>query len=414
MNANEIMTLGLGLTPPWQVVSSELDLESNPTELKLELSAGRGAEYPCPVCGTLCKAHDFKESRWQHLNFFQHKCTITANVPRVKCSEHGIHRINVPWAREGSGFTLLFEQVLLVLCREMPVAKVAEVTGVTDHRIWRVLSFYVQKALAKLDLSELHGIGVDETASKRGHNYVTIFVDMERETRPVIFATPGKGSETFVAFKEYLKAHSGSYRNITEVVCDMSPAFLSAANRELPFSDVTIDWFHVVQTFTRAVDNVRKLESREYNMPVGARWALVRAGETVQTQEQIAALEDLEKRGMETSKAYLIKEKLRWIRGAETKRAALWRATVFLQKARGILEGTRYMEPMRKALDTFERHREAIIARWESMLTNARLEGLNSLFQAARARARGYRNTMTFITMIYLIAAPIKELLFPV
>ena len=93
------------------------------------------------------------------------------------------------------------------------------------------------------------------------------------------------------------------------------------------------------------------------------------------------------------------------------KRAALWRASVFLQKARGILEGTRYIEPMRKALDTFERHREAIIARWESMLTNARLEGLNSLFQTARAR--GYRNTTTFITMIYLIAAPIKELLFP-
>ena len=160
----------------------------------------------------------------------------------------------------------------------MPVAKVAEVTGVTDHRIWRVLSFYVQKALAKLDLSELHGIGVNETASKRDHNYVTIFVDMERETRPVIFATPSKGSETFVAFKAYLKAHGGSFRNITEVVCDMSPAFLSAANKELLFSAVTIDWFHVVQTFTRAVDNVHKLESREYNMPVGVRWALVRAG----------------------------------------------------------------------------------------------------------------------------------------
>ena len=86
---------------------------------------------------------------------------------------------------------------------------------------------------------------------------------------------------------------------------------------------------------------------------------------------------------------------------------------LFLQKACGILAGTRYMEPMRKALDTFERHREAIIARWESMLTNARLEGLNSLFQAARAHARGYRNTTTFLTMIYLIAAPIKELLFP-
>ena len=194
----------------------------------------------------------------------------------------------------------------------------------------------------------------------------------------------------------------------------MSPAFLSAATRDLPFSAVTIDWFHVVQTFTRAVEDVLKLESRENNMPIGARWALVRAGETVRTKEHIAALEEFEKRGMESSKAYLIKEKLRWIRGADTKRAAArWRATVFIQKARGILAGTQDIEPMRKALDTFERYRETIIARWESMLTNVRLKDLNSLFQAARTRARGYRNTTTFITMIYLIAAPIKEFLLP-
>lgn len=413
MNANDIMTLGLELTPPWQVVSSALDLESNPTELRLELSAGRGAEYHCPVCGAMCKAHDFKEFRWQHLNFFQHRCIITANVPRVKCGQHGIHRINVPWAREGSGFTLLFEQVLLVLCREMPVAKVAEVTGVTDNRIWRVLAFYVRKAMAKLDLSSLCGIGVDETASKRGHNYVTVFVDMDRETRPVIFATPGKGSETFIAFKEFLKAHGGNHHNILEVVCDMSPAFLSAANKELPFCSVTIDWFHVVQTFTRAVDEVRKREGKDVKLPFGTRWAVVRAGESAKTEEQKAALQSLEEQGLETSKAFLIKEKLRWISEADTKPAARWRAAEFLNKAREILVGTQYMEPIRKALDTFERHKEAIICRWDSLLTNARLEGLNSLFQAARARARGYRNTSTFITMIYLIAAPIKELLFP-
>ncbi|MBO4299967.1 MAG: transposase, partial [Desulfovibrio sp.] len=151
---------------------------------------------------------------------------------------------------------------------------------------------------------------------------------------------------------------------------------------------------------TRAVEDVLKLESRENNMPIGARWALVRAGETVRTKEHIAALEEFEKRGMESSKAYLIKEKLRWIRGADTKRAAArWRATVFIQKARGILAGTQDIEPMRKALDT--------------LLTNVRLKDLNSLFQAARTRARGYRNTTTFITMIYLIAAPIKEFLLP-
>ncbi|WP_145999753.1 transposase, partial [Endozoicomonas acroporae] len=52
-----------------------------------------------------------------------------------------------------------------------------------------------------------------------------------------------------------------------------------------------------------------------------------------------------------------------------------------------------------------------ILQRWYSTYTNARMEGLNSLFQAARARAKGYRNTGTFITMIYLIASPVADIL---
>jgi transposase len=42
--------------------------------------------------------------------------------------------------------------------------------------------------------------------------------------------------------------------------------------------------------------------------------------------------------------------------------------------------------------------------------SNARLEGLNGLFQAARARARGYHNTTSFATMIYLPRRPLGDL----
>jgi len=61
---------------------------------------------------------------------------------------------------------------------------------------------------------------------------------------------------------------------------------------------------------------------------------------------------------------------------------------------------------MRKAIATLERHAERVVRRWTSTYTNARMEGLNSLFQAARARARGYRTNKNFITMIYMIASP--------
>ena len=147
MNANDLLTLGLGLTEPWKVVGQKLDVNRQPSELRLAVEADRGVLYPCPTCGKLCKAHDFMEFSWRHLNFFQHHCLITARVPRVNCPDHGIRRVQVPWAREGSGFTLLFEQAVMILAREMPVNAVARYVGVTDKRIWRVVTHYVLKAM---------------------------------------------------------------------------------------------------------------------------------------------------------------------------------------------------------------------------------------------------------------------------
>ena len=411
MNANDLLTLGLGLSAPWQVVRQVLDMDTKPSELRLEVEAARGAHYPCPECTALCKAHDFAEFTWRHLNFFQHHCLIKARVPRVKCPEHGLLRITVPWARPGSGFTLLFEQVVMLLAREMPVNAVSRYVGVTDKRIWRVVTHYVFKAMGKLDLSGLCGVGLDETATKRGHHYVTIFVDMDRETRPVVFATPGKGKECLKTFAKYLKERNGKPENVLEVVCDMSPAFLAAAEETFGNAAVTVDWFHVVQIFTKALDDVRRLEAKVVKLPKGTRWAVLKGMEKFRTLDQAAALKELEERGLATATAFRVKELLRWVREAESRRGARWRASRFFDFAREIVGDSELLEPVRKALNTFQEHLPRILRRWESLLSNARLEGLNGLFQAARSRARGYRNVTTFITMIYLIGVPIGELL---
>lgn len=406
MQEQQVFTLGLGLTPPWKVVSQHLDMDKEPHELSLELAADRGSLFPCPECGKACKAHDFKDLTWRHLNFFQHHCLITASVPRVRCPEHGVKRINVPWAREGSRFTLLFEQVVLSLVREMPVAAAARIVGERDKRLWRIIQYYVQQALESLDLSELAAFGFDETASKRGHNYVTVFVDMKRSKQSVVFATPGKGKKTVKDFKACLEEHGGNADNVLEVVCDMSPAFLAAVKEEFGEANVTVDWFHVVQLFTRAVDDVRKQEQKQNKLPKATRWAVLKGSGL--TARQALALDELKNGDFLTTIAWRIKEKLRWIRDAKTPRAALWRMTNFLNHARSMLTDAPELAAIRNALKTLENHRQRILQRWASTYTNARMEGLNSLFQAARARARGYRSDQTFITMIYMIAAPIR------
>ena len=373
-------------------------------------AAARGSLFPCPVCGKPCKAHDFAEFTWRHLNFFQHHCFITAKVPRTDCPEHGVLRITVPWAREGSRFTLLFEHAALLLVREMPVLAAARIMEITDHRLWRIVTHYVGQAVARLDLSKVAAVGLDETAAKPGQTYVTVFIDLDRTAKPVVFVTPGRGKDTVARFGVFLAEHGGSPGRIVEVVCDMSGAFIAAINENFENAAITVDWFHVVQLFTKAVDEVRRAEARHSKLPKALRWAILKRAEGRLTEAQAEALAELEASDLLTAIAWRIKEKLRWVRRAQSAQAARWRITNFLRHAKELLDPDPILDPVRKALATVEVQSERILQRWNSSHSNARLEGLNGLFQAARARARGYRNTTTFATIIYLIAAPLGDL----
>ena len=377
MDGNEILLLGLGIQSPWKLMGQHLDIDKQPHELHLRVGSDRGSMYACPVCGASCAAHDFQEKTWRHLNFFQHHCYLHASVPRVKCPEHGVKLVEVPWARKGSAFTLLFEQAALTLAREMPVSAAARIIEINDHRLWRIIEHYVAKAVARFDLSS------------------------------VLFVTPGHGKATLRAFAAFLCEHKGQPEQILEVVCDMSGAFLSAVPRHLPNARITVDWFHIVQTFTRALDEVRKSEGRIRPLPKHLRWAVLKRGEVDRlTTNQLKAMAELLEQGLDTATAWRVKERLRWVRLAGTPQAARWRITRFINYASELIGESRLLEPVRKALQTLSTHAERVVRRWTSTYTNARLEGLNGLFQAARARARGYRNTETFMTMIYMIASP--------
>jgi transposase len=276
--------------------------------------------------------------------------------------------------------------------------------------LWRIVEHYVGRAVERLDLRKLAAVGLDETAAKRGHTYVTVFIDLDRSEKPVVFVTPGHGKETVVKFRAFLAKHGGSADRIAEVVCDMSGAFIAAVGESFENAAVTVDWFHVVQLFTKAVDEVRRAESRQNKLPKALRWAVLKRADGHLTEAQVAALAELEASDLFTAIAWRIKEKLRWVRQAQSVQAARWRLTNFLRHANDRLDPDPLLDPVRKAIGTVEAHSKRILQRWTSSHSNARMEGLNGLFQAARARARGYRSVTTFATIIYLIAAPLGDL----
>lgn len=198
------------------------------------------------------------------MNFWQYLTYLTARTPRVKCPKEGcgVKLVEVPWARAGSGFTLLFEAMTMILAREMPIKIEAAYLDEHDTRIWRILDHYITEARSREDFSDVSRLGMDETSSKRGHNYIMLAHDMDEKR--LLFATPGKDHTTVEAFAEDFKLHNGSLENITSVCIDMSKSFIKGITDIFPNAEITFDPFHLIQHMNTAVGEVRALEAKLY------------------------------------------------------------------------------------------------------------------------------------------------------
>lgn len=396
----ELFQEALGLEWPWRVVGYEFSRADRRFTVKIDFEAG--GTFACPTCERAgCKAYDTSEKTWRHLNFFQHEAYLQARVPRAECPEHGIKQVEVPWARPGSGFTLLFEALVLAMAKEMPVKAVADLIDENDTRIWRILKHYVDEARAAEDFSGVTEIGMDETASKRGHHYISLFVDLERSK--VLFATEGKDAETVAAFRRDLERHGGVAEQIEEVCMDMSPAFLQGVTKNFPLAEVTFDKFHVMKILGTAVDEVRRAEQKERPELSGSRYVWLKNPQNW-TKRQRETFEQLnpQRMNLKTARAYQIKLAFQefWTLPRGLAEPFLKRWYFWATHSR--------LGPIVEAARSVKRHWKGILRWFTSNISNGVLEGINSLIQAARARARGYRSTHNFITMVYLIAGKLE------
>ena len=193
----------------------------------------------------------------------------------------------------------------MVLARDMPVNAIGRLVGEHDTRLWRVIHYYVEKARSEQDYSGVTRFGVDETASKRGHNYISVFVDMDKSK--VIFATPGKGAGTLGAFKEDLEAHGGRAENIKDACCDMSPAFISGIEKTFENAAITFDKFHVVKILNAAVDEVRRQERKEHPELKKTRWVWLKNEEN-QTDKEFEIYESLKNMNWKTIPGHTLED----------------------------------------------------------------------------------------------------------
>jgi transposase len=400
MHDLELFSAALGLEEPWKVVDVQFDAQRRRLDLRIDFA--KGARFRCRECGAAgCKVHDTEEKTWRHLNFFQHEAYLTARVPRVICPEHDVHQVQVPWARERSGFTLLFEALVMALVKEMPVAAVAALIGEEDKRIWRIVHHYVDLAVEAQDLSGVERAGIDETSSRRGQNYVSVFADLDE--RRAVYVTEGRDQGTVQAFSCFLETHGGEVGKVTEVCQDMSEAYLAGTLKHLPAAEITFDRYHVRQHLSKAIDEVRRAEAKQHQgLLKNTRYLWLKRPSKL-TAKQQDWLDELLQQPLLTARCYehaLKFDHFYEIDDPDT-------AEEYLRRWITEVQGSE-IEPLINFAEMLEEYWLGITRWHHSRVSNGLLEGLNSLIQAAKRRARGYRTNRNYITMIYHVAGKLN------
>ena len=384
---------------PWSVSGSRFDAAAR--RLDIDVTFAKGARFACPRCGAAaCPVHDTEQKSWRHLSFFEHDAYLNARVPRVRCETCGVRLVSVPWAREGSGFTLLFEAMVMPMLRSTPVAEVARHVGEHDTRLWRVLHHYVDDARARDDHSKVTRAAFDETSARRGHDYVSLFVDLD--VPRVLFVADGKDAATVGAFATDLKAHGGDPARIREACMDMSPAFISGTAAHLPQAEITFDRFHIIKIVNEAVDEVRRGEQQSRPELKRTRYIWLK-NETNLSSGQREMRDSLAMSNLKTARAYQIRLTFQEFYQQPTREAA----EAFLKKWYFWATHSR-LPPIIEAARTIKRHWNGILRWHDTRIANGILEGINSLVQAAKAKARGYRSSRNLHAMIYLIAGKLQ------
>lgn len=391
---NELFQSALLIEKPWELTAMEYDEEQEHWNLYLDFP--RGAEFPCPACGTPSKAYDVASKSWRHLDFWEWKTYIHARVPRLDCRQcHKVITAKVSWSRPSSHFTWHFESFAMRLMAEMPVKAASRELREHDTRLWRIFRHYVQEAMDQQDLSNVKRIAIDETSSRRGHQYITLFVDVDRKL--VLFAVEGKGAETLQQFRDHLSEKGVDADQITEMCCDMSPAFIRGIQDTFPNAQITFDKFHVMKMVNEAVDDVRKEEQTQAPELHKTKYIWLKNEDRL-TNKQKQTLERLKDGNLKTGRAYRLKLALQ----------DLWHvnqlfADIYLDEWLGWATRSQ-LQPFMSVARTIKKYKEGILRWFTTRMTNGLLEGLNSLIQAAKRKARGYRNTQNLIHMVYMTA----------
>lgn len=393
----------LGLNEDWQVINVNLDLPAKCVEIQLE----HASDQPvcCPDCGLTRPLKDHApERRWRHLDTMQFETVLIARVPRTNCPDCGVLTSEVPWAEPHGRFTLMFEAFAIrVLQASASIDQGRKLLGLTWRSAQTIMSTAVQRGLDSRELEEIANIGIDEKNFGKGHDYVSVMVDLD-ESR-VLEVTPRRTRESADLLWKTLSEEQRE--QVKAVSMDMWSAFVSSTEELVPEAAIVHDRFHIAKHLGEAVDQVRRSEHKSLKAEgddrlTGTRYLWLSNEENL-TVEKAATFAEIKDSKLKTSRAWALREMFRDFYEQPTEEDG----RRFFQDWYAWASRCR-LKPVIKVAKMIKRHLERIVTWFSHPISNGAVEGFNSRIQSLKSAARGFRNFDNYRTRILFFCGKLQ------
>jgi transposase len=395
MKDTQLYSQILGIQKPWKVTSVNVSLADDEVEVHVQHGSGK---LKCPKCEQVCPGYDRRCRRWRHLDTCQLKTVLVADVPREECKEHGVVTVDFPWAESGSGFTAVFEALVIDWLKTAAVSAVAERLRLSWNAVDGIMQRAVRRGLSRREALAPKRLSVDETAYRKGHDYITVVTEQESAT--VLHVAEDRLTSSLGSFYEQLDADQ---LNGIGVVCmDTWPAYIKATREAIEDADrkIAFDRFHVAQYLGKGVDQVRRDEHRQFlkagdQQLKGTKYQWLRNPASM-SWHQRRAFTSLRNSTLKTACAWTMKDFAAQLWHYQYRTLAMkgWKRPInWMSRSR--------LAPMKKVAATLKNHLWGIINAVVLKADNSPAESINSRIKTVKTRARGFRNKQRFRDAIY-------------
>lgn len=373
---------------------NEIKLDEEERQLVIHCSRDRRSKAVDPLTGKKGTVNQYVRRQVRDMPLFGYPCIIEIELAQVFICKNERRMEACEFVDKGCRFTRRFCRMISGLCRHMSVQAVSRHLGLRWETVKNIDKAYLMETLPALDptlLTDLEYIGVDEVARAKGHDYMTVVYDMVNGH--LIWVETGRTAGVFAIFLKQLPAATAT--GIKAVAMDMGPAYQKAVRECLPGADIVFDRFHVMQNYSKAIQNQRRIEFRKANkgdkeLMKGTHYLLLKNADKL-NDKQSDKLQLLLNNNGNLNTLYVLKEQLQ----------SLWDASSFdLMKEQ--LEGwcqiadQSNMLYVKKFAKSLRRHCVGICNYAKHKLTSARIEAGNVSIGMIRKRARGIRDTEYF------------------